>query len=98
MKELICTASNIAAIIDSENGKLLPQAEVVIITSEAVYRRDEATRDLTRQRHTFEFRFVASPAALRGLATAMLDTAEHTETALSRALDLAAQTTGPVKP
>lgn len=78
MKELLTISSNFLAAW-TEEKKLLPQVEVILVMSEPSYSVD-AVGEVVRQRETSQVRFSASPKVLRKLSEAMTKLADEAET------------------
>lgn len=81
MKEIITTSANFMAVI--EGGKLVPQIEIGIITSEVGYALD--FQGVTKTRNCEALRFAISPDQLRKMAHGFMDFAEQCETEISKA-------------
>lgn len=78
MKELLTISSNFTAAWTQDN-KLLPRVEVILVMSEPSYTVD-AVGEVVSQRETSQVRFSASPKVLRKLAEAMTKLADEAET------------------
>lgn len=78
MKELLTISSNFLAAW-TEEKKLLPQVEVILVMSEPAYSVD-AVGEVVCQRETSQVRFSASPKVLRKLSEAMTKLADEAET------------------
>jgi hypothetical protein len=78
MKELLTISSNFLAAW-TEEKKLLPRVEIILVMSEPSYSVD-AVGDVVRQRETSQVRFTASPSATRKLSDAMKKLADEAET------------------
>lgn len=77
MKELLTISSNFMGAW-TEDKKLLPQVEVILVMSEPSYTVD-AVGEVVRQRETSQCRFSASPKVLYKLAEAMTKLAAEAE-------------------
>ena len=82
MKELLTLSSNFLAAW-TEEKKLLPQVEVILVMSEPSYSVD-AVGEVVRQRETSQVRFLATPKALRKLSAAMAALADEAEKMVSQ--------------
>lgn len=82
MKELLTVAFNFAAAW-TEDGKMIPWVEVVVVTSEPVYSVDGAG-DVVRNRETSQFRFLADPQGLRKIAEGMVKVSEEAEALVAK--------------
>jgi len=78
MKELLTISSNFLGAW-TEEKKLLPQVEVILVMSEPSYSVD-AVGEVVRQRETSQVRFSVSPKVLRKLSEAMTKLADEAET------------------
>ena len=78
MKELLTISSNFFAAW-TEEKKLMPQVEVILVMSEPSYSVD-AVGEVVRQRETSQVRFSASPKVLRKLADVMTKLSDEAET------------------
>lgn len=74
-----------AALVGEDEGRLVPQAEVVIIHSEPTYRPGPG-RDVVRTRHVGEWRLAMSPAKMRQVAEALVKSADDLEAAFAGAV------------
>ena len=77
MKEIISMSANFLAAWSDEK-KLIPRVEIILITSEPKYGID-MTGETTRQRVTDQYRFTSSPGALRELAKRLQGLADEVE-------------------
>lgn len=77
MKELLTIGSNFIGRW-TEEKKLEPQVEIILLLSEPVYSVDPSG-EVMRQREMSQARFVASPKTMRKLATALQELAEQVE-------------------
>ena len=82
MKELLTMASNVFAAV-SEEGKLIPRGEVVLVLSEPVY-QVEPGGEVLRRRELSQVRFVSGPGALRKLADSLNLLANQAETLIPK--------------
>lgn len=82
MKEVHDVAMNVcAAVVD---GKLLPQAEVIIIFTEPHYRVDG--NEMQVHRHTGSMRLMMGPKRMRSLAEGLMKAADEVERDLTAAV------------
>jgi hypothetical protein len=82
MKELHLFASNNLTAI--KDGAIVPKVEAIIVTTEPVFRLSPDGGTITK-RDMFQFRFIASPADLRILATDINRAADDCEAAVAGA-------------
>ena len=75
MKELIGSSRNIR--IAERDGKLVPQIETIIITSETVYKHELS--GLLQLQKTGDLRFETTPKGLRALAKRLEEFADEAE-------------------
>lgn len=82
MKEVICIARNTFAQV--RDGKITPQAEIVIVLNEPTYR--EVNGQVINERVNETVRFVASPLALLDMAKQFSDIADDIKKEVAAAL------------
>lgn len=84
MKELLTINANLLGTWTDEE-KFSTHVEVIVVMSEPAYTVDEVG-DVVRRRETSQCRFVASPKALRKLATGLEKLADEAEATEQRTL------------
>jgi len=82
MKELICIGSNNLATF-TEEGKLVPQCEIILILDEPAYKVEGD--QLVPHREESQTRFTASTRTLRKLAAKLVHLADEAEAQLTGA-------------
>lgn len=81
MKELLTISANFSAVW-TEEKKLLPQVEIVLVLSEPTYTVD-AAGEVVSHRETSATRFAASPRMLRKMSDTLEKLAAEAETLLT---------------
>ena len=79
MMEILTISSNLCAAF-TDDGKIIPKAEVILILSEPTYSVD-AAGEVVKRRETSTVRFFASPETLKKLAACFLTLSGESESA-----------------
>lgn len=90
MKELASVSGNHFAKYD-ESGNLVPTIEVVINTTEPVYRLSP-DGEIIKRRDAFTIRFVTDPESLRNLADTLHEQARISESSITAAMSTQVET------
>jgi hypothetical protein len=85
MKEIVSLSTNFSAVIEKE-GKPKPNAEVILILSEPVY-RFTSSQEIIKERELTTVRFAANPTALRLAAKTLTEFAVECEDWLGDSLE-----------